>query len=107
MSTIGELLVEIQKRELILLEFQRGFVWSPTKVKNYISFVLMNCVKSMITGNLIRPYSRLHGFGRDRFSAYIMFGIRKFYLSNNMASLGGFDPTTLLRRRLLATAVAR
>lgn len=36
MSTVAELLFEIEKRELILTEFQRGFVWSPTKVKNYI-----------------------------------------------------------------------
>jgi len=28
MSTIGELITEIEKRELILPEFQRRFVWS-------------------------------------------------------------------------------
>jgi hypothetical protein len=42
MSTIAELLVEIQKRELILPEFQRGFVWSQAKVKSYIESIYRN-----------------------------------------------------------------
>lgn len=42
MSTIAELLSEIRKRELILPEFQRGFVWSPTKVKDYIESIYRN-----------------------------------------------------------------
>jgi len=39
MSTVAELIAEIEKRELILPEFQRGFVWSPTKVKEYIDSI--------------------------------------------------------------------
>ena len=42
MSTIAELLFEIEKRELILPEFQRGFVWSLSKVKNYIESIYRN-----------------------------------------------------------------
>ena len=42
MSTISELLTEIEKGELILPEFQRGFVWSPTKVKDYIESIYRN-----------------------------------------------------------------
>ncbi|MFC1932280.1 DUF262 domain-containing protein [Chloroflexota bacterium] len=42
MSTITELLSEIEKGELILPEFQRGFVWSPTKVKDYIESIYKN-----------------------------------------------------------------
>ncbi|MFO7772962.1 MAG: DUF262 domain-containing protein [Dehalococcoidia bacterium] len=42
MSTIAELLSEIEKAELILPEFQRGFVWSPTKVKAYIESIYKN-----------------------------------------------------------------
>lgn len=42
MSTVAELLIEIEKRELILPEFQRGFVWSPTKVKNYVESIYRN-----------------------------------------------------------------
>ena len=42
MSTISELLSEIERGELILPEFQRGFVWSPTKVKNYIDSIYRN-----------------------------------------------------------------
>jgi uncharacterized protein with ParB-like and HNH nuclease domain len=42
MSTIAELIAEIEKRELILPEFQRGFVWSPTKVKDYIESIYKN-----------------------------------------------------------------
>ncbi len=39
MSTIAELLSEIERGELILPEFQRGFVWSATKVKNYVDSI--------------------------------------------------------------------
>ena len=42
MSTVAELLVEIEKRELILPEFQRGFVWSREKVKGYIASIYKN-----------------------------------------------------------------
>lgn len=42
MSTIAELLTEIEKRELILPEFQRGFVWSRDKVKQYIESIYRN-----------------------------------------------------------------
>ena len=42
MSTIVELLSEIEKRELILPEFQRGFVWSQQKVKDYIESIYRN-----------------------------------------------------------------
>jgi len=42
MSTITELLSEIEKGELILPEFQRGFVWLPTKVKDYIESIYKN-----------------------------------------------------------------
>jgi len=42
MSTIAELLSEIEKGELILPEFQRGFVWSATKVKDYIESIYRN-----------------------------------------------------------------
>jgi uncharacterized protein with ParB-like and HNH nuclease domain len=42
MSTITELLREIEKRELILPEFQRGFVWTQAKVKNYIESIYRN-----------------------------------------------------------------
>lgn len=49
MSTISELLTEIEKGELILPEFQRGFVWSSTKVKNYIDSIYRN----FPTGNFL------------------------------------------------------
>jgi hypothetical protein len=39
MSTIAELLSEVKKGELILPEFQRGFVWSAKKVKDYIESI--------------------------------------------------------------------
>ena len=39
MSSIAELLREIEKRELILPEFQRGSVWSRAKVKAYIESI--------------------------------------------------------------------
>jgi len=39
MSTIAELLSEIEKGELILPEFQRGFVWTAAKVKNYVDSI--------------------------------------------------------------------
>lgn len=42
MSTVAELLFEIEKRELILPEFQRGFVWSREKVKVYIASIYKN-----------------------------------------------------------------
>ena len=42
MSSIAELLQEIEKRELILPEFQRGFVWSHAKVKAYIESIYKN-----------------------------------------------------------------
>jgi uncharacterized protein with ParB-like and HNH nuclease domain len=42
MSTIAELLAEIEKGELILPEFQRGFVWTREKVKNYIDSIYRN-----------------------------------------------------------------
>ena len=42
MSTVAELLFEIEKRELILPEFQRGFVWSRGKVKAYIASIYKN-----------------------------------------------------------------
>jgi len=38
-SSIAELLREIEKRELILPEFQRRFVWSRAKVKAYIESI--------------------------------------------------------------------
>lgn len=39
MSTVAELLTQIERRELILPEFQRGFVWSREKVKQYIESI--------------------------------------------------------------------
>jgi len=42
MSTIAELLAEIEKGELVLPEFQRGFVWTKEKVKNYIDSIYRN-----------------------------------------------------------------
>jgi len=42
MSTIAELLSEVEKRELILPEFQRGFVWSRDKVRQYIESIYRN-----------------------------------------------------------------
>jgi hypothetical protein len=39
MSTIAELLSDIEKKDLILPEFQRGFVWSQAKVKDYIDSI--------------------------------------------------------------------
>lgn len=41
-STIAELLAEIEKGELVLPEFQRGFVWTREKVKNYIDSIYRN-----------------------------------------------------------------
>ena len=49
MSTIAELITEIEKRELILPEFQRGFVWSRDKVKQYIESIY----KSYPTGHFL------------------------------------------------------
>ena len=42
MSTIAELLSDIEKKDLILPEFQRGFVWSQAKVKDYIESIYRN-----------------------------------------------------------------
>lgn len=42
MSTIAELLTQIEKSELILPEFQRGFVWSRNKVRQYIESIYKN-----------------------------------------------------------------
>jgi len=42
MSTITELLSEIEKGELILPEFQRGFVWTNAKVKDYLDSIYRN-----------------------------------------------------------------
>jgi len=42
MSTIAELITEIEKRELILPEFQRGFVWSRDKVRQYVESIYRN-----------------------------------------------------------------
>lgn len=42
MKTISELLSDIENKELILPEFQRGFVWKPPKVKAYVESIYRN-----------------------------------------------------------------
>ena len=70
MSTITELLSEIEKSELILPEFQRGFVWSPTKVKGYIESIY----KNYPTGHFLiwKTYNpqKYRGDGKDSDAQY-------------------------------------
>lgn len=73
MSTIAELLTEVEKGELILPEFQRGFVWPQQKVKSYIDSVYRNYP----TGHFLiwKTYNpqKYRGDGHDSSASYYRF----------------------------------